>query len=176
MKQNYNIVKQMKKQRNGFTLVELVIVIVIVGILTIVAVPVYQYYVERARFTEAFAMLRAIADANTHHYLEKGSWCDNINDLDIQIDGPLVQKDNNLMRFETKHFIYASCGDNTTSQTIATANRKPYKERYWISFAAVPNKAQPTLGKYKVTGDATYNKSTTFDKVLVKSYLDKYSN
>ena len=165
----------MEIDKKGFTIIELVIVIIIVGIISIVAVPIYQHHTEKARFTEAFTMLKAIADANTHYFLEHGVWCNDINELDVQIDGDLVKKDNNLMRYETKNFIYACAGDNPGSQTIESANRKPYKERYWISFAADPSKAKPTLGKYKVTGDATYNKSTSFDKALIKDYLSKYS-
>ena len=53
----------MKTQKKGFTLVELVIAIVIIGILSIVSVPMYQLHVEKARVAEAIANLRAIADA-----------------------------------------------------------------------------------------------------------------
>ncbi len=164
----------MKKQIKGFTIVELVIAIVIVAILSIVSVPIYQYHVERARLTEALTVLRAIADANTLYYLENKTWITDITELPIQLEGNVIELDG-MNRIETQYFIYAACGDSATSNTIATVNRKPFKERYWFSFAASPNKKDPKLGKYVFNGDATYNKSKNIDKELVKKYKDIYS-
>ena len=61
------------KKFKGFTLVELVIVIIIVGILSLVAVPIYKKYVEQAKVTEAKTSLDAIRKAYTLYNLETGS-------------------------------------------------------------------------------------------------------
>src|SRR5512134_1758361 len=45
------------KQQRGFTIIELLIVIVIVSILAAVALPAYQDYTQRAKLTEAFTGL-----------------------------------------------------------------------------------------------------------------------
>ena len=61
-----------RKLIHGFTLVELVITIVIVGILSLVAVPIYRNYVRKSMGTEASALLGAINNAEKIYLTEYG--------------------------------------------------------------------------------------------------------
>jgi len=64
----------MKKIQQGFTLIELMIVIAIIGILAAVAIPAYQDYTVRAKVSEAVAMASSAKTSLTEHYISQGSW------------------------------------------------------------------------------------------------------
>ena len=59
--------------KQGFTLVELLIVMVIVGILVTIARPKYQASLERARSMEGINNLKAASDILNAHYVMNGN-------------------------------------------------------------------------------------------------------
>lgn len=62
-----------KTMNRGFTLVELLIVIVLIGVLTLIALPKYQTSVERARALEAMENICYIAEyIYTHREIDSG--------------------------------------------------------------------------------------------------------
>jgi len=62
----------MKKVQQGFTLIELMIVVAIIGILAAVAIPAYQDYTIRAKVTEGVGMAAAAKTAVSEYRLSKG--------------------------------------------------------------------------------------------------------
>ncbi|EMT1787538.1 pilin [Neisseria gonorrhoeae] len=64
----------MNTLQKGFTLIELMIVIAIVGILAAVALPAYQDYTARAQVSEAILLAEGQKSAVTEYYLNNGTW------------------------------------------------------------------------------------------------------
>ncbi|EMU1317815.1 pilin [Neisseria gonorrhoeae] len=86
----------MNTLQKGFTLIELMIVIAIVGILAAVALPAYQDYTARAQVSEAILLAEGQKSAVTEYYLNNGIWPENNDEAGVassgEIKGKYVQK------------------------------------------------------------------------------------
>jgi len=63
----------MKKQK-GFTLIELMIVVAIIGILAAIAIPAYQDYTIRAQVSEGLSLASGAKAAVAEYYQNTGVW------------------------------------------------------------------------------------------------------
>lgn len=63
-----------QREQQGFTLIELMIVIAIIGILAAVAIPAYQDYTMRAKMADPMTMAATAKTHVTEFYTANGSW------------------------------------------------------------------------------------------------------
>jgi type IV pilus assembly protein PilA len=62
------------KMQKGFTLIELMIVVAIIGILAAIAIPAYQDYTIRAQVTEGLNLAADLKAAVAENYASTGAW------------------------------------------------------------------------------------------------------
>ncbi|ENW4097983.1 prepilin-type N-terminal cleavage/methylation domain-containing protein, partial [Neisseria gonorrhoeae] len=82
----------MNTLQKGFTLIELMIVIAIVGILAAVALPAYQDYTARAQVSEAILLAEGQKSAVTEYYLNHGKWPANNGDAGVASASKIIGK------------------------------------------------------------------------------------
>jgi prepilin-type N-terminal cleavage/methylation domain-containing protein len=91
-----------RPRRGGFTLVELAVVVVIIGVLAAFGVPRFLQSVERSKASEAFAYLSAVRTAQERYHAREGTYADALTKLDIQSATP-------------KYFTIGTIGQGSTS-------------------------------------------------------------
>ena len=117
----------------GFTLLEVMIVVLIIGILAAIALPQYQISVEKTRATEGLLLAQQVARANDAFYSEMGFYANDMKDLDMKLAGtPSAYSSANdgLNRVKTKNF---DVGASTFYRLKGFANAYPVNTKYVIA-------------------------------------------
>ncbi len=89
--------KQKAVNKKGFTLMELLIVVVIIGLLSAIAVPMYKKAVEKSKASEALTTMQAVAKSEHDWYLVKNNYTKDFAELDID----LIDKEGNKAQDES---------------------------------------------------------------------------
>ena len=108
----------LSKIRQGFTLIEILIVVVIIGILATVAIPTYFSYVEKAYASDAKTQIKNILMNADIYRQEQGSYPDDITDME---NGYLDIKESVKEKWT---FEIDLSEDGTTGTILATSTEK----------------------------------------------------
>ncbi len=76
----------MKMEQHGFTLIELMIVVAIIGILAAIAIPMYLDYTTRSQIDEGLNVAGGAKSAVTEYYQDRGAFP--INNAEAGLDAP----------------------------------------------------------------------------------------
>lgn len=103
-------------RNKGFTLIEILIVLIIIGILATLAIPQFQSMAEKARKAEALTNLSAIYTAQQVYRLENGNYAD------VVADGATITfvMGNLGITIQQRYFKY---GTSSAAPGLATATR-----------------------------------------------------
>lgn len=111
----YKMGVNMSAPSKGFTLVELLIVIVIIGILASVAVPNYTRMVERAKAEQAVTYLKVIRTGEKIYYANNTSYtaCADVGQIKSRLGAEVTDE----------HYLFSITSSPSTT-FLATATRK----------------------------------------------------
>jgi type IV pilus assembly protein PilA len=75
---------------SGFTLIELMIVVAIIGILAAIAIPAYQDYIARAQASEAVQLMAGAKTPLSEYFADNGRWPTDPSEVDLNAGGRYV--------------------------------------------------------------------------------------
>ncbi len=108
-KMKTGVLTKLHKDSQGFTLIELMIVVAIIGILAAVAIPQYQNFTKKSKASEAKVILDAITTAEASYFAEKDNMTAALGDLGNP-ESP------------AKYYTYAAAGTGDLTTITATPN------------------------------------------------------
>ena len=70
-------------KKDGFTIIELLMAVAIIGILAAIAIPAYTSYIARAKISEGYSYASFYTVATAEYYQEHGAFPNSLNQLNI---------------------------------------------------------------------------------------------
>ena len=135
----------MKTMQKGFTLIELMIVIAIIGILAAIALPAYQDYVARSQATEGMKATAGLQSDIGAFYADRNAWPDSSTPAGKAIvDG--------AQALEGKYFAAGGVAVAGSPSVITTTFNNGANDTKTLTLTAVPSAAGGQIARWDCGG------------------------
>ncbi|EMS6448961.1 pilin [Neisseria gonorrhoeae] len=155
----------MNTLQKGFTLIELMIVIAIVGILAAVALPAYQDYTARAQVSEAILLAEGQKSAVTEYYLNNGEWPENNDKAGVaspsDIKGKYVESVTVAKGVVTAKMLSSGVNKEIQGKKLSLWAKRENGSVKWFCGQPVKRDDAAKVGTDAVTADTTGTKIET---------------
>jgi type IV pilus assembly protein PilA len=135
-----------QQKTQGFTLIELMIVVAIIGILAAIAIPAYENYIAKAQFTEALSLASG-QKTNVIDYYSENDECPN----NTQGQGGIPQPDSITGKYVTSVVVGGTPGTLPDTGCTITANFGTTNVNSKLSGKSVTLTLQDNVGSFDWT-------------------------
>lgn len=108
-------------KNKGFTLIEFLVAVLIIGILAAIAYPQYQKALDKSRYTQVMILMEKMWQAEKIHKLANGNYITRLPDLDIELPTPVSMS----AGYNSYYYKWGECGFvNGYLRCIVELNKK----------------------------------------------------